>query len=101
MVTVTLYEPVYGEGAHSGRKLYDAVGTLRRQAPRSTVEEEGGDVQIGSEQIKVTYLDPRVRSGWYAQMFGQWYRVSGVRQAPPKGIAGYLDLEPNADVREL
>lgn len=100
MIQLEIYEPIYGAGAHSGRLMYVAAGRVRRGV-RGTVEEEGGDVQVGREQVRVLFLDRRIRSGWYARLYGQWFRVAGVRPVPPYGVQGDLDLDPNADVRVI
>lgn len=98
MVTVTLYEPQYGTGEARGRRIYDAVGRLNSSGARSTLTEEGGEVEVGRESLRLTYLDPRVKSGWFAQLWGRWFRVTGARSVPPRGVKGDIELEPHTPV---
>lgn len=99
MTPIGLYEPVYGGPGFRGRLLYQTTATVRRGGQRATVEEEGGDVQIGIERVRVTYLDPRLAAGHYARVLGFWYKVAGVRPVPPYGIGGDLQLELYARVQ--
>lgn len=95
---LTLYEPLYRTGIPTGRRLYTAMATPARKGQRDTLEEEGGEIEVGREVVRIPYLDPRVRSGWFASYVGSWFRVEGVRQNPPHGIAGTLTLSPHVPI---
>jgi len=103
VVALQIFEPVYDTsgGAPRGLFLYNAMGRIGRQAPRATVEEEGGDVEVGTESVRVTYLDPRVLPGWFARLYGQWFVITGARGVPPYGIEGDLQLTIHAPIQVI
>ncbi|MYD12209.1 MAG: hypothetical protein F4X00_01180 [Gemmatimonadetes bacterium] len=92
-VPLHLYQPV-SRDAHSGRLIYSPTARIGRTAPRATFDDDGGEVEVGRERVRIAFLDRRVRSGWFAMLLGRCYKVTGVRRAPPFGIGGDLTLQP-------
>ena len=44
-------------------------------------------------------LLPGINTDWYARVYNQFYRVSGVRNIPPRGILSEIVLEQTKEVK--